>query len=1100
VELAILGPLEVRADGRTLTLGGPKQRALLAILLLDRNRVVSRDRLLDGLWGERPPATAERSIESYVSRLRALLGAERIERRAPGYLIRIEPGELDLDRFETLLEQGRACLRAGDAATASQTLHQALALWRGAPFADLMYQPFADREVERLEELRLLALEERIEADLALGKSAELVPELEATVREHPFRERPLAQLMLALYRAGRQADALAAFQTGRRRLHEELGLEPGPELRELQRTILAQDPALAAPAAALPVRQEQPRVNRSKRAAVGVAAAAVAASAAIGIVLGTRGTSATGVSAGSSEVVGLSISSGAPSNPLELTDPPGAMTAGNGSLWIADPSGGAVSQVDLAEGAVVDRVPVGLSPAVLAQGGGSIWAAGVPGDTVVRIDPATGAVTQRVPLRGARAAALSFGEGGLWIADITDDMLIELDPGSGLRRRTLKLPLKPTALALGDGVVWVADYEAGSVAEVDLRTGETLATVHVGNGPAALALGSGSVWVANALDSTVSKLDPTSGSVVATIPVGSSPTAIAVAGGGVWVANRYSATVSRIDPNRNAVVQTNALRGAPTALTSAEGKIFIGTRPLIEHRGGTLVLVHTRPISIDPALHFDLLPLASDRLTRDGLVAYNHVPGSAGIQLVPDLAVSLPLPTDGGTTYTFRLRPRIRYSDGTRLSAGDFRRAIERMFRLRSQGRVLFANIVGGEACSRNSDACDLSRGIVTDETARTVTFHLRAPDPDFLESLTTGGLATPVPPDAPFHDTGFEPIPGTGPYMITSASRREIRYVRNPFFREWSHAARPGGNPDEIVMRFGLDPKQEVRAIQEGRADWMADFVPGQFLPSLRTRFASRLHRATIPTTDFFQFNTTRPPFDDVRVRRALNFAIDRRAIVRMYGGQDLATATCQILPPGVPGYRAYCPYTRSPDSSGAWTAPDLRQAQRLVAASGTRGTPVTVWGWTDDPTISPGVVRYAADVLRRLGYPVRVRLVPHSFLAHAPPERFSRIQLIPAAWGGDTPDGFFTTWFSCKGPNVHGWVCNRRIDRAILRARALKATKPRAAAALWGKIDRDLVDQAAWVPFIDEQGVDFVSARMRNYQFHPYWGFIADQVWLR
>jgi YVTN family beta-propeller protein len=1097
VEFGILGPVAVRRDGHDLPLGGPKQRALLATLLLRANEVVSRDRLIEGLWGERPPPTAAHTLDNYVSRLRKTLGNARLSRRAPGYVLHVGRDELDLDRFERLLAEGRAQLAQGEAGEAARTLRAALALWRGPALADVLYEPFAQGEAERLEERRLIALEDRIDADLAVGGGAELVPELEALVREHPQRERLLGQLMLALYRAGRQAEALAVLQSARRRLAEELGLGPGPELGELQRKILAHDPSLRLPRAERAGAGRKGRPGRRGLVAIGFAAAVVAASATAGILLGTRGTNASGVEAASSQLVYLSLDSGKPSRRVPLAAAPAVIVAGHGSLWLADPSAGTVSRVDPRTGAVVDRIPVGATPGALAVGGGSVWAASVPGDRVTRIDPKTGTISQTIPLGGARAGALAFAAGRLWIADIIGNSLIELDPDSGTLQRRLPLDFRPTVLAFGEAVIWAADYDAGSVAELDLRTGQTLATVHVGNGPSALTVEHDAVWVTNTLDSTVSRVDPVSGSVVATIPVGSGPTAVTVDGGSVWVANESSTTISRIDPKQDAVVQTTALGGGPTTLAAADGRIWVGVRPLVQHRGGTLVLLHRRSLAIDPALNVDLLPLVSDGLTRDGLVAYNHMPGPAGIGLVPDLAISVPVPTDQGTTYTFRLRPRVRYSDGRPLRAADFRRAIERLFRLESHGRALFDGIRGADRC--NSAHCDLSRGIVTDEGARTVTFHLRAPDPDFMNNLAEHGLATAVPAGTPFHDTRFDPIPGTGPYKIANASEREIRYVRNPFFREWSHAAQPDGNPSEIIMRFGLAPEQEVRAIQEGRADWMADNLPARLLPILRTRFASQLHSFSIPTTDFFQLNTALPPFDDARARRALNFAIDRRAIVRIYGGGDLASPTCQILPPGVTGYRRYCPYTRDPSPAGTWTAPDLARARRLVGASGTRGTPVTVWGWTDDPTISPRVVRYTAAVLRQLGYPARMRLVPHSFLARPRPTVLRKIQLIPAGWG-DTPYGFFTTWFSCAGANDHGWFCDRRIDREILRAQSLKAAAPRAAASLWARIDHELVDRAVWVPLIDERGIDFVSARVGNYQLNSYGGLIADQLWLR
>jgi peptide/nickel transport system substrate-binding protein len=205
------------------------------------------------------------------------------------------------------------------------------------------------------------------------------------------------------------------------------------------------------------------------------------------------------------------------------------------------------------------------------------------------------------------------------------------------------------------------------------------------------------------------------------------------------------------------------------------------------------------------------------------------------------------------------------------------------------------------------------LSAGIATDDVARTVVFHLRAPDSDFLTNLANATVATPVPPGTPFEDVGFRAIPGTGPYKVARAGEREVLYLRNPYFRERSHAAQPDGNPDQIVMRFGLSPKQQTRQIEAGRADWGETPVPPAQLPALRARYPERFHRWAVPITDFVQLNTTRPPFDDVRVRRAFNFAIDRRRLVALYGGADLARPTCQVLPPGIPGYRPYCPFTR-------------------------------------------------------------------------------------------------------------------------------------------------------------------------------------------
>ena len=244
MEFRLLGPFEVVEHDRLLRLGGRKQRSLLAVLLLHANEVVSTDRLIDELWAQTPPRTAAKSIQLYVWRLRKELGEGRIVTRAPGYMLRVEPSELDLARFEQLLVEARRT----DPKSAAEKVRRALALWRGPPLGDFAYEPFAQGQIARLEELRWAALEQRIDADLASGRHAELVGELEALVDEHPLRERLRCQLMLALYRSARQAEALDAYRAARTELSEELGLEPSEELKRLERAILQQDPVLDLP------------------------------------------------------------------------------------------------------------------------------------------------------------------------------------------------------------------------------------------------------------------------------------------------------------------------------------------------------------------------------------------------------------------------------------------------------------------------------------------------------------------------------------------------------------------------------------------------------------------------------------------------------------------------------------------------------------------------------------------------------------------------------------------------------------------------------------------------------------------------------------
>src|SRR5262245_25568161 len=245
MQFRILGPLEVEEAGRPVAVGAGKQRALLAVLLLNANDVVAAERLIDELWDGTTPDSARKALHVYVSRLRKALGGDRISTSGRGYRLGGGPAERDLGRFERIVRRGRVLRDRGELALASATFGEALALWHGSPLADLAHEPFAQTAVPRLEGLRVAAVEERIDADLARGLGAELVPGLEALVAQHPYRERLRGQLMLALYRAGRQADALAVYHAARRLFVDELGIEPSPALQRLEQAILRQEPEL---------------------------------------------------------------------------------------------------------------------------------------------------------------------------------------------------------------------------------------------------------------------------------------------------------------------------------------------------------------------------------------------------------------------------------------------------------------------------------------------------------------------------------------------------------------------------------------------------------------------------------------------------------------------------------------------------------------------------------------------------------------------------------------------------------------------------------------------------------------------------------------
>jgi peptide/nickel transport system substrate-binding protein len=485
--------------------------------------------------------------------------------------------------------------------------------------------------------------------------------------------------------------------------------------------------------------------------------------------------------------------------------------------------------------------------------------------------------------------------------------------------------------------------------------------------------------------------------------------------------------------------------------------------------------------------------------------VTFQRTGGSSGLQLVPDLALAIPAPQAGGTQYTFVLRPGLHYSDGTPVRPQDFRHALERVFELSPAASSFFTGLLGADACHSGSP-CDLSRAITVDDHARTVTFHLAAPDGDFLYKLAFTFTA-PVPASVPAHDVGTSPVPATGPYMITRVvPGREIDLGRNPYFRQWSAAAQPDGYPDQIVWRFGLSPAQETAAIEAGRADWMADPPPNY--QALTARYNPQVHDNPLPGIAFIAFNVTVPPFNELRVRQAVSLAADRNNAVSTLGGPGAAHPTCQILPPGVPGYRPYCPFTVDPGASGAWIGPDLARARRLVSASHTEGMRVVVWvhQWAPDRSLGP----YAVQVLRELGYRASLRVASVAVFARNVNDTRRRIQASVATWIADYPSAsdFFDLFFQCSafrpadpaGTRSGSFFCQPGIDRQMSQADQLQVSNFPTAGPVWAKVDREITDLAPWVPFASLRAADFTSVRVGNYQYNPIWGILLDQLWVR
>jgi YVTN family beta-propeller protein len=579
IDFQVLGSFEVLEDQRPLALGGPKQRALLALLLLRRGETVSSDRLIDALWGERAPASAVKIVQGYVSNLRRLLGEGVLVTRGHGYVLQTEPGQVDSERFAALVLDGRRLLASGDAGAAAERLRQALALWRGPPLADFAYEPFAQSEIARLEEARLAATEDRVEADLAVGDLSGVVGELEGPVEEHPLRERLQGQLMLALYRSGRQADALERYRHARQSLVEELGLEPGPALQDLERAILAHDPALA-PLARPPTTPSVAATGRTRRGGLVIAAAGVillAAVVAAAVKLLASGTGSVRVPANSVAVIDPRTNTVVGSAPVGSQ--PGPVVFGAGSLWVANLDDQTVSRVDPRSLQLQHTFPLPDPPTGLAAGGGSIWVvqsnAQAPSVSVNAIDPQFDLLgaTKRLAnvVRGGAGAVAAQGN-TVWVAP-SSGLLTRLDGATGQIVGPQRDPNSgPAAIALGgDGAVWITDAEADNVTRVD-PTG-LLTPIAVGNGPTGIAVGADGVWVADSLDNVVVRIDPATQSVTTTIPVGHSPAAVAIGAGSVWVANSGDGTVTRIDPRTNMIQATISVGGSPQAITIADGR-----------------------------------------------------------------------------------------------------------------------------------------------------------------------------------------------------------------------------------------------------------------------------------------------------------------------------------------------------------------------------------------------------------------------------------------------------------------------------------------------------------------------------------------------
>ena len=552
-----------------LQLPAGREQALLVLLLLHRGEVVSTDRILDVLWGERPPETAGKAVQGYVSHLRRSLGGDLLETRPPGYVLRADDERIDAVRFGRLAADARTALDRGETAAAAQQLDEALALWRGPALADFAYDAFAQAEIQRLEEERLGATEDRLDAQLRLGRHADLAGELGALVAAHPLRERLRGQLMLALYRNGRQAEALEAYREGARRLDDELGLAPGPELQQLERSILNQDPGLDAPAR----ERSLPARKRRRRVIAVVAAAIVAALAAAALALDGGSTKPPQVIPNS--LVKIDPETNRIVEVVPVGRGPWYVAAEGEYVWVINWDEETVSRVHTRSLEVATRG--GLDrPMGIAFDGDSVWIGSAAGNEATRLDTASMQVREQLTVPVATATLLAVGAGSLWVssgplAPIGEVARVSLRDGA---TETTVTASSPNEVVFGNGAAWFADLSAGTLNRIDAGTNQVQA-IDLGSQPINPELGFGSVWVAGIVDDFVWRVDELT-TTFRTIDVGKEPWAAAAGAGAVWVTNRQSGSVSRIDPTTNEVVATIEIGFRPHWLAVADGAVWV--------------------------------------------------------------------------------------------------------------------------------------------------------------------------------------------------------------------------------------------------------------------------------------------------------------------------------------------------------------------------------------------------------------------------------------------------------------------------------------------------------------------------------------------
>ncbi len=534
----------------------------------------------------------------------------------------------------------------------------------------------------------------------------------------------------------------------------------------------------------------------------------------------------------------------------------------------------------------------------------------------------------------------------------------------------------------------------------------------------------------------------------------------------------------------------------SPSAAASATGK-----------PGGTFTILANSSFGVaDPAQNYTLQEWQLLIDTHDGLTTFAKENGIAGTKIVPDLATSIPAPTNGGKTYVFHIRHGIKFSNGEVLKPSDFVTTFERQFTVPGP-TAFYSDIVGASACS--TKGCSLSKGVIANDSAYTLTINLTGPDPEIMDQLALP-FAFAVPANTSLKLLGNNVPPGTGPYMWKSYNpNTELVLVRNPYFKQWSAAAQPAGYPNEIIEKFGLQVSDEVTEVMNGEANEVfdGDQIPSDQLTQLNSpKYASQVHVNTLTADWYMALNTRTPPFNNVKARQAINYAANRTAYVKIAGGPSLAVPACQILPPNFPSYTAYCPYTTG--SQTVWSGPNVAKAKQLVQQSGTAGMKVVVDGTNDQ--VGKALVEQMVADLDSIGYKASAQLlaasVQYPFVQNS--TNSSKWNVAWSAWYQDypAPSDFLNVLLGCgsihpnsdASPNIAAY-CDQSTQAQISQAESEEATNPSGAAKLWTQVDHEDTNAAPWVDLYNPKQIDFLSSDVHGYKWNPQWYILIDQLWL-